>query len=285
MSELSYVAAFIGGMLTLLPACGPALLPAFFGFSFKEKSSLARATLVFALGFSVIFIPLGFGLRSLVNIVLESRHLVFVIAGWLMIVFGIISLFGGSTPRLKKNPSNIGSIRNQFLLGIVFGFTSGACSAPIFGAILTLASGQGSAWQSLSLLVVFELGMFIFLFFLALAIDRFNLMNKGWFRGSGLVLHFRGKELRFYATNILSAIIFIALGALYILNDGATPLTRFAERAGLIDWTYNINIKLIQISNNIWAIALFCLLIIVALIMVKLLKRPKIKDNITLDKI
>ncbi len=87
---VTFFAAFIGGALTLLPSCGPLLLPAFFAYSFKEKRSLISATAFFGLGFALVFIPFGFGARFIASILLQ-RAAVNDVLGAILIVFALLA--------------------------------------------------------------------------------------------------------------------------------------------------------------------------------------------------
>jgi len=50
MTGIGYLAAFLGGVLTLLSPCSALLLPAFFAYAFASRSRLLGRTAVFYAG-------------------------------------------------------------------------------------------------------------------------------------------------------------------------------------------------------------------------------------------
>ena len=59
LQNLSFFVAFIGGIVSVLLPCTLAILPAFFAYTFKERKEITKMTLVFFIGFSLIFVILG----------------------------------------------------------------------------------------------------------------------------------------------------------------------------------------------------------------------------------
>lgn len=248
---VSLFAAFIGGALTLLPACGPALLPAFFAYSFKEKTRLLRATVLFGIGFSVIFIPFGLSVSWLVRDLFAYRQELYVAVGIVLILFGLIELFG---LRLwSPAPARIGkdktSTKSLLLLGATFGITVGSCSAPIFGAIVTLAAGQ-EMWRSLLLLLTFELGMFAPLFLLAWLFESYKVFRWNWLRGTGVQFKLGSRTIRLYSTNIIAGLLFIVLGSIVISNRVEGWFNFLAHAQAIQLWLYRVNIGLMRVSGG-----------------------------------
>jgi len=66
------------------------------------------------------------------------------------------------------------------------------------------------------------------LFLLALLWDRLDLKNRRWLRGRELALG----PLRVHTTNLLSGLLFVALGVLFIAYDGTSALEGFYGRTG-----------------------------------------------------
>ena len=59
MVAASFIAAFAGGLLSLLAPCSALLLPAFFAYSFANRTALLRGSAVFLLGLCAVLLPLG----------------------------------------------------------------------------------------------------------------------------------------------------------------------------------------------------------------------------------
>lgn len=61
MVEVSFAAAFAGGVLSLLPPCSALLLPAFFANAFTSRTELFGRTLLSLAGLCTVFVPLSLG--------------------------------------------------------------------------------------------------------------------------------------------------------------------------------------------------------------------------------
>lgn len=246
--------AFLAGVLTLLPACGPALLPAFFGFTFKQKSKLVLATIFFGLGFSLLFIPFSLGLKSLVWLLVGSRPVLFTIVGWLLILFGIASLFDLHLRfYLTREHNEIKKPWQTFWLGIIFGLTSSTCIAPVYGSIISISVLPDKFFMTLSLLFSFVLGMIVPLIILALIFEHY-----GFLRLKFLQLRIFNIPL----SNLISAAIFIPLGIAFILAKGGTPFSNISQAVGIIDLFQKLNEKLIALNTlalDIWFLAVIAL--------------------------
>lgn len=210
--------AFLGGALSLLPACGPALVPAFFAYAFVSRQQLVLATLLFALGFSIIFIPFGLGVRFVVDVLVLDRTLLYRSLGVLLLVWGTVILFGFGL-------RSLGAARHllprehlflAFTWGLLFGFTSGACSAPIFGAIITLAAATETYAQASILLAVFALGMFVPLFLLAWLFKLTGKTRLPKLLGLGFKITMGKWTRTFFLRNIIVAILCIILGLSFL---------------------------------------------------------------------
>src|SRR3954468_17153845 len=95
MLEVSFVAAFIGGVLSLLSPCSALLLPAFFAYAFTSRTELLGRTLLFLAGLCTVFIPLGLGASLVAALLLDYRETTIVVAGCLLIAFGVVEILGG----------------------------------------------------------------------------------------------------------------------------------------------------------------------------------------------
>lgn len=244
MLPINFLVAVLGGALSLLPACGPALLPGFFGLAFTVKGQLLKAVLFFALGFSLIFLPFSLGIIALLNALVSSRESIFVFVGWCLILFGLWN-FIEYRPALAVPDVIVTELRKlqTFGLGIVFGLTSSSCTAPIYGAIISFASISENMLSALALLLAFEFGMFLPLFLLAYFFSRsrgllIRLAKPIWSFGDRI-------KVNISFGSLLSGIIFIILGVTFVTIKG-TPFTVFAETSGLLDLFYRLNESLLD---------------------------------------
>lgn len=237
MLEVSYLAAFFGGVLTLLSPCSALLLPAFFAYAFGGAGELVKKTGFFYLGLAATLVPLGMGISAVSRLVYGQRSTLILVSGILIIVLGVLQLAGrgfsvGPLARLsgKVRGDSAGGV---FALGAVYGF-AGFCSGPILGAVLTVAASSGNVARGAGLLAVYALGMAVPLFVMAVLWDRLDLGRRRWLRGRELSLG----PLRIHTTNLVSGLMFVALGAVFIAYEGTSALSGLYEENGAVDLAY-----------------------------------------------
>jgi cytochrome c biogenesis protein CcdA len=228
--EISLVASFFGGVLSLLSPCSAMLLPAFFAYAFGEE--LVKKTGVFYLGLGATLVPLGMGISAVSALFYGHRGALIAISGGLLITFGILQLLGygftlGPLSRVRGKIRGDSSLA-VFSLGAVYGF-AGFCSGPILGAVLTVAAASGEALSGAILLAVYAAGMAAPLFLMALFWD--GLRSRRWLRGREVAL---GK-FRLHTTNLISGAMFVLLGVLFIAYEGTSALSGLYESSGATD--------------------------------------------------
>jgi cytochrome c biogenesis protein CcdA len=237
MVEISYLAAFFGGVLSLLSPCSALLLPAFFAYAFQSNRKLLAKTSIFYLGLATTLVPLGMGIAAVSRLVYGQRSTLIVVSGGLIIALGVLQLLGrgfefGPLSRLSGRARGT-SAGSTFALGAVYGF-AGFCSGPILGAVLTVAASSGEVVRGAGLLAAYALGMAAPLFLLAALWDRFDLGYRPWLRGREIRLG----RLRLHTTNLISGSMFIMLGAVFIAYEGTSALSGFYEENGVVDLAY-----------------------------------------------
>ena len=234
MVEVSYLAAFFGGVLSLLSPCSALLLPAFFAYAFQSRKALLGKTAVFYTGLCLTLVPLGMGISAVSRLFYGQRSTLITLAGILIILLGVIQLLGrgfelGPLSRLSGKVRGE-SVWSTFALGAVYGF-AGFCSGPILGAVLTVAASSGQVFGGAGLLAVYALGMAAPLFVLALLWDRFELGKRRWLRGREISIG----RLRMHTTNLVSGLMFIVLGVVFIAYEGTSALSGLYEQNGAVD--------------------------------------------------
>ncbi len=234
MVEVSYLAAFFGGVLSLLSPCSALLLPAFFAYAFQSRKALVGKTAVFYAGLCVTLVPLGMGISAVSRLFYGQRSTLITVAGIVIILLGVMQILGrgfelGPLSRLsgKVRGESAGS---TFALGAVYGF-AGFCSGPILGAVLTVAASSGQVFRGAGLLAVYALGMAAPLFLMALLWDRFELGKRQWLRGREVSIG----RVRIHTTNLVSGLMFIVLGAVFIAYEGTSALSGLYEENGAVD--------------------------------------------------
>jgi len=237
--EASFLASFLGGLLSLLSPCSALLLPAFFAYAFQSSGLLVGRTAVFYLGLCVTLVPLGMGISAVSALVYGHRSALITISGLVIIALGVIQALGGGfafgpIERLRGGIEG-SSLLATFSLGAVYGF-AGFCSGPILGAILTVAAASGSALRGAGLLATYAAGMAAPLFLMALLWDRLDLGSRRWLRGRGISLG----PLRLHTTNLLSGLMFVAIGILFIVSEGTTSFEGLYASGGATDLAFSV---------------------------------------------
>ena len=205
MNEVSLVVAFAAGVLGFLSPCIVPLIPGYLSFvsglslgdmSMEERRRhLGRvlvATLLFVLGFSVIFTALGASASALGNIVLDNRQWMSRVGGVIVIVLGlavlgIIKLPGlYRTRRIEMARRPLG-LAGAFPVGMAFGFAWTPCVGPVLSGVLTLAAASQTAATGAVLLFAYSLGLGLpFLVTAVLMTTAFDAM--GWLRRNARVV-------------------------------------------------------------------------------------------------
>ncbi|MET4658879.1 cytochrome c biogenesis protein CcdA [Streptomyces sp. PvP037] len=222
MTDAGVLLAFLGGLLALLSPCSALLLPAFFAYSFTNRTRLLRHTAAFYAGLCLTLVPLGAAGSLASRLFIGHRDTLVLVGGWTMIALGVVQLLGlgfGSRRLQQRAGAPTGPASSTVALGAVYGL-AGFCAGPILGSILTVAALGGSPLRGGLLLAVYALGMAAPLFVLALLWDRWQLGRRAWLRGRG----FRIGRLHLHSTTVLGGLLFITLGAMFLAFDGSAAL-------------------------------------------------------------
>lgn len=223
--------AFGAGLLSFFSPCIIPLLPVYIGLlsidADRESVSSARRvinTIAFVLGISVTFLLLGLG-AGIVGSFVRSAYLT-IACGLIVIVFGLHSSGFLVIPFLDKEKRAYASdiktkgVSGSFALGLAFSFGWTPCVGPILGAILALASTQGSMGSSVALLLVYSLGMSIPFVIISLASN---------------VLMAKLRSIRKYLPIVkkIGGILIVVMG-LWMVFTQVTELVKAEDSAGTI---------------------------------------------------
>ncbi len=225
MIDIGLAGAFLGGLFALLSPCSALLLPSFFAYAFDGLGRLIARTALFYAGLAIVLIPLGAGVGALGSLVTQHRGTVTLIGGVLLIAMGLLSITGRgfsflpSGAQTAAGRGKVGGVFQIVALGAIYGL-AGFCSGPLLGAVLTLAVAGGQPAYGGLLMALYGLGMAVPLFVLALLWNRFKLGEKRWLRGRTL----RIGPLTTHSTSLVSGLIFIGIGVLFVLTEGTASL-------------------------------------------------------------
>ena len=234
MLEVSFAAAFAGGVLSLLAPCSALLLPAFFAYAFTSRTELFGRTLLFLAGLCTVFVPLGLGASLVATLLLDYRETTILVAGLLLIGFGMLELTGRG---FSVVPASVGQ-RFQtgqgavavYGTGLMYGI-SGFCSGPLLGAVLTVAASTADPLLGAAPLFTYSLGTAAPLFVIAWLWDRYQLGRRAWLRGRPLQIG----PVTIFSTNLVAGLLFILLGVSFIAFQGTSALSVYYDDLGLGD--------------------------------------------------
>lgn len=176
ISPLFIGAAFLAGFLMFLAPCTLPLLPAYIALisgahadaqghiSSEGKRRIRHNALAFVIGFSLVFVALGYAAGFAGSYLVQYKNVLLTIGGCFIIALGIAMLFRFKLPGLKKSALPIpkgftyGRPLSSFLVGVIFAIGFSPCIGPVLGTILLLATTNASAYTGLILLSIFALG-------------------------------------------------------------------------------------------------------------------------------
>lgn len=261
MVEVSFLAAFLGGVLSLLSPCSALLLPAFFAYAFQGGGELVKKTGIFYLGLATTLVPLGMGISAVSRVFYGYRGTLILVAGILIIAFGLLQIAGrgfsvGPLARLQGRIKG-DSAGATYALGAVYGF-AGFCSGPILGAVLTVAAASGQVLQGAGLLAVYAAGMAFPLLLMALLWNRFDLGHRRWLRGREVSLG----SFRFHTTSLISGSMFILIGVLFIVYEGTSALEGFYVANGATDLAFSVQEWINRFVQGIPVVAMISVIVV-----------------------
>ena len=241
--EVSFVAAFLAGVLSVSSPCVLPLLPIFLanlagasvtGNGIDRRLVLPNAV-AYCLGFSLVFISLGVALgaagnlASTASVVAENRGWLVGIGGVVLILLGLHQLGIIQLPGLQQDrrllPSRLptGHAASSFLVGVTFAAGWSPCVGPILGAILTMAAGQGSIDRAALLLATYSAGLAVPFMVAAVAIGS----------APGII---RQLNARLQVLTSVSGGIMLCVGAIMLLGIYQQLFARIVALAPWVPW-------------------------------------------------
>jgi len=231
MLEIGIFSAFIAGILSFISPCVLPLVPVYIGImsrnvaikedavKFSDRLYVFLNSLLFVLGFSVVFIILGSTATFIGQVLKNYLSIISRIGGAILIIFGLhyVGLFRIPFLNMEKKfnmPTKLkAGFLWSFLFGIIFSFGWVPCIGMILSAILLLASRMETLFQGILMLMVYCAGLglpfiiaSIFLGFFTKFLKRFN------------------KHLNIIS--VISGIFLIVLGIIFV-TDSMTKIIGF----------------------------------------------------------
>lgn len=229
--EVGFAYALIGGMLGVFSPCNALLLPAFFANIAASRAKLLSLGAVFLAGLLITLVPLGLGLGWLGGTLSVDRGVLLSMAGWALIVLGLVTALGGGFDVSRFLPGSLrapatGSLIGTFVLGAVSG-VAGFCTGPVLGAILTLALTAATPLKGGLLLGLYGIGMVIPILLIAALIRRAGHGSVKWMRGRRFSLG----PLKLHTTSLLMGAVTVLVGWLMIFTNGMAAIPEMLPSA------------------------------------------------------
>jgi cytochrome c-type biogenesis protein len=215
-TNITLPVAFLAGLLSFLSPCVLPLIPGYISFisgaSIKELSAAEDLkkirftvfvnSLMFVLGFTVVFILLGASATAVSKLLLRYLKPISVAAGALIVIFGLHTIGIIRIPFLyfeKRFQSSVkpAGLFGSFLIGLAFAFGWTPCIGPILAGILAVAASQKTVFSGIILLFTYSLGLGIPFMATAMSITLFfNVFSRvkkymrviEWISGALLVI-------------------------------------------------------------------------------------------------
>ena len=216
MTSVSFLTAFAAGLLSFLSPCVLPLIPAYLSFlTGLTVSELSQATggdqgaepssalasridiivpsLLFVLGFSIVFVGLGATASVLGRFLLDYRVLIEKVAGLVVIAFGVLMLGIIKVPwlygeaRMDLGRTRVFGRGAAVAMGMAFAAGWTPCVGPILGTILALAASTGDALRGAALLLAYSAGLALPFVLVALLFGRMSRLLS-WLNRHALVV-------------------------------------------------------------------------------------------------
>jgi cytochrome c-type biogenesis protein len=233
---LNLIIAFGAGLISFLSPCVLPLIPGYISYISGEslgdivekQKKVVLKTILFTVGFSLVFISFGATASFIGNLLLENSNSLRIIAGIIIIIFslqliGLLNLnFLNKEKRFQtKNYSN--NLFFPVIVGAAFGFGWTPCIGPVLGSILTLAAIESSIAKGIILLSFYSLGLAIPFILSGYGISKFLAFSKS-FRKNIRVVSISGGVILLITgililTNKLQVLGYFILEAIPILGN------------------------------------------------------------------
>jgi cytochrome c-type biogenesis protein len=149
----------------------------------KKKNFIFKETLLFTLGFSIVFISLGATATFFGSLIFKYSTFFTYFVG-IVIIFFSLNMIGLLQLRLLNQElkyhfhDQITKPYMSFLVGIGFGFGWSPCIGPILGSVLALASLETTITKGIILLSIYSIGLAIPFILSGLFITKFLIFSK-----------------------------------------------------------------------------------------------------------
>jgi cytochrome c-type biogenesis protein len=221
--------AFGAGFVSFLTPCVLPIIPGYISYitgkSLNEiehdKKIVLIKTILFSIGFSLVFIILGATASAVGNILLFLSHELRITAGIVIIIFslqmlGILKFDFLNQDKRIETKGYKDNYAFPVLVGSAFAFGWTPCIGPVLGSILALSATEASISKGILLLSFYSLGLAIPFILSGYYMSKFLTTRKGFNKYYGIVTKTGGVVL--LITGILIVTNQIQVISYYILT-------------------------------------------------------------------
>jgi len=174
--------AFIAGVISFLSPCILPLVPGYLSFAAGFSASRGKVFLgsvLFVLGFSVVFVSFGAIFGGLGNQLVANEGLISIILGVITIFLGFVFLGKFPfAPTFRPTMKTTGGLIGAPILGFLFGVGWTPCIGPALAAVQTLAFQESSAARGAILSVGYCFGLGLPFIASGVFLDRSEKLRK-----------------------------------------------------------------------------------------------------------
>jgi cytochrome c-type biogenesis protein len=215
------IAAFLAGIVSFLSPCVLPLVPGYVSLisgtgaaaADNKQPVFAKVmlnSLMFVMGFSIVFIMLGAAATTVGQWTAEYRRELTYIAGIVIIIFGlhltgILKIKYLYADKRMHSVQGSSSAWGSFAVGFAFAFGWTPCIGPILTTILTFAASEGTVAKGVLLLAIYSAGLAVPFLLTSLGIDRF------------LSFYTRFRR-HLHTVEVISGVLLIVIGILVLMR-------------------------------------------------------------------
>lgn len=220
MGGIGLLAAFGAGIASFLSPCVAPLLPGYLTMLSGSSGGVAQEgnrlrlfwpSLLFVLGFSLVFITLGASASVFGDVLASYRQPLTRLSGLVMILMGIVIIWGARLPFMMRErrfhlSRQTFTSSETLLLGMAFGFGWTPCFGPILASILVYTSTADTVREGTMLLTAYSFGLGVPFLAAGLGLGQFQQAVRAMTRHGGAIVAVSGGAL-------------IAIGALFLTGQ------------------------------------------------------------------
>ena len=179
---VAFPIAILAGLISFLSPCVLPLVPGYLSFAAgysKAKGRVFLGSILFVLGFSVLFISYGALFGGIGSRIATNDEIITRILGVITILLGLI--FMGSFPMMRTFSPKIatnGGLIGAPLLGFLFGIGWTPCIGPALATVQTLAFQESSAARGAILSFGYCIGLGVPFIASGLYLDKSERLRK-----------------------------------------------------------------------------------------------------------